>query len=65
MNKNNINNINSIHESPFENNEGNSININNNEDLDEKGADVERILNNPNLKNIGQLELFLMLYKII
>ena len=27
---NNINNINAIHESPYENNEGNSINLNNN-----------------------------------
>ena len=69
MNKksmNNLNNINSIHESPYENNEGNSININNNnnEDLDEKGADVERILNNPNLKNIGPLELVLCYTKL-
>ena len=62
---NNINNINAIHESPYENNEGNSINLNNNnEDLDEKGADVERILNNPNLTNIGPLELFLCYTKL-
>jgi len=63
MNKNknmtNINNINSIHESPYENNEGNSININNSEELDEKGADMERILNNPNITNISPLELIL------
>ena len=69
MNKesmNNLNNINAIHESPYENNEGSSININNNnnEDLDEKGADVERILNNPNLKNIGPLELVLCYTKL-
>ena len=55
----NINNIHSIHESPYEQNEGNSININNNEELDEKGADIERILNNPNLTNISPLELIL------
>ena len=62
MENNNLNNINSIHESPYENNEGiegNSINMNNNEDLDEKGADIERILNNPNITNISPLELFL------
>ena len=63
MNKNknmtNINNINSIQESPYENNEGNSININNSEELDEKGADMERILNNPNITNISPLELIL------
>jgi hypothetical protein len=58
-NKKNLNNINSIHESPYENNEGSSTNINNNEDLDEKGADMERILNNPNITNISPLELFL------
>ena len=58
-NKKNLNNINSIHESPYENNEGSSININNSEDLDEKGADMERILNNPNITNISPLELFL------
>ena len=58
-NINNINNINSIHESPYENNEGNSINMSNNEDLDEKGADMERILNNPNITNISPLELIL------
>ena len=59
MNKNNLNNINSIRESPYENNEGNSINMSNNEELDEKGADMERILNNPNITNISPLELIL------
>ena len=61
---NNISNINSIHESPYENNEGSAINLNNHEDLDEKGADVERILNNPNLTNIGPLELVLCYTKL-
>ena len=61
---NNINNINAIHESPYENNEGSSINLNNNEDMDEKGADVERILNNQNLTNIGPLELILCYTKL-
>ena len=59
MNKNknnsNVKDINAIHESPYENN---SININN-EELDEKGADMERILNNPNITNISPLELIL------
>ena len=58
-NINSINNINSIRESPYENNEGSSINMNNNEELDEKGADMERILNNPNITNISPLELIL------
>ena len=60
MNKNNKSNkenaINAIHESPYE---GNSINMSNNEELDEKGADMERILNNPNITNISPLELIL------
>ena len=56
INDNNLNQINSIHESPYE---GNSINIINNDELDEKGADIERILNNPNITNISPLELIL------
>ena len=40
MYPNNINNINSIHESLYQNNEGNSIYMSNNEDLDDKGTDI-------------------------
>lgn len=54
-------NINIIRESPYENNENN---INVNEEENEYGNDIERILNNPDINLSSPLELFLCNLKI-